>query len=69
VKPAAIDPRAIRAWPAALRGIAFAVPGTVIVGLGGEVLRVREDGTIGEVLPGGHPHGGAASDPCNTRAG
>lgn len=46
--PVQIDRRAARAWPA-LRGVAYAVPGTVIVGLGGEVLRVREDGGAEEV--------------------
>lgn len=65
--PVAIDPRARRAWPA-LAGIAYAVPGTVIQGLGGETLRVRADGGADELLPGGHPHGGAATDPCARRS-
>jgi hypothetical protein len=46
--PVAIDARAARAWPT-LHGIAYARPGTVIVGLAGEVLRVREDGGADEV--------------------
>lgn len=48
MSPVRIDPRAARAWPA-LRGIAFAVPGTVIQGLGGELLVIREDGGAEEV--------------------
>lgn len=61
-----VDPRARRAWPV-LAGLTAASPGTVLVG-SGEVVRVREDGTAEEILPGGHPRGGAASDPCNTRS-
>ncbi len=61
----AIDVRAARAWHA-LRGITHAVPGTVIVGLAGEVLRVREDGGADPVLPGGHPRAGVASEPLQT---
>ncbi len=64
--PVAIDSRAARAWPA-LRGVAYAVPGTVIQGVGGELLVVREDGGAEPVLPGGHPRAGSASDPLNTR--
>jgi hypothetical protein len=44
----ATDARALRAWPA-LRGIAYAVPGTIVQGLGGEILRVREDGGAEEI--------------------
>jgi hypothetical protein len=43
-----IHPLARAAWPA-LRGIAYAYPGTVIIGLGGVVLRVREDGGADEI--------------------
>lgn len=61
----AIDARAARAWPA-LRGLAFAVPGTVIVGLGGEVIVVREDGGAEEVnaVP---RRWSIAADPCPGR--
>lgn len=63
--PVAIDPRAARAW-SALRGIAYAVPGTVIVGLGGEVLVVRDDGGAEEIgtVP---PRKSVAADPCPGR--
>ncbi len=64
--PVAIDPRARREWPA-LHGLAYAVPGTVLIGEAGEVLRVRPDGGVDQVLPGGHPRAGAASEPCNAR--
>jgi len=68
VSPAvAIDARARRAWPAALAGLAYAAPGTVIVGPSGEVLRIREDGGADEVLAGGLPRAGAAAEPMNTR--
>lgn len=63
----ALDPRARRAWPGALRDLAYAPPGVVVVGLGGELLRVLEDGTVDQVLASGHPRGGIASDPCATR--
>ncbi|WP_242352406.1 hypothetical protein [Anaeromyxobacter sp. SG64] len=43
-----VDPRARAAWPA-LGGIAYAVPGTIIIGLGGEVLRIRDDGGADEI--------------------
>ncbi len=60
--PVAIDARAARAWPA-LRGIAFAAPGTIVQGLAGEVLRVREDGGAEEVnaVP---RRWSVAADPC-----
>ncbi len=61
-----IDPRAGRAFHV-LRGIAYARPGAVFVGADGEVVRILVDGRVEPVLPGGHPRGGAASDPCNTR--
>jgi hypothetical protein len=61
----AIDSRATAAWPA-LRGIAYAVPGTVIVGLTGETLRVREDGGAEEL--GAVPlRRSVAADPCPPR--
>ncbi len=44
----AIDPRARAAW-GALRDIAYASPGTVIVGLDGTTLRIRDDGGADEV--------------------
>lgn len=43
--------------------------GAVLVGPAGEVVRVLDDGTVAEVLPPGHPRGGAASDPFNVRGG
>lgn len=65
IAPVAIDRRAARAWPA-LHGLAFAVPGTVVVGLGGEILRVREDGGAEEV--GAVPlRKSVAADPCPPR--
>jgi hypothetical protein len=60
--PVAIDPRAQRAWPA-LAGLAFAQPGTIIVGLGGEVLRVREDGGVDE-LSAVPRRWSVSADPC-----
>ncbi len=62
-----VDARAARAWPV-LRDVRRVPAGSVIVGLVGEVLRVREDGGVDEILPGGHPRAGAASDPCNARS-
>lgn len=47
-RPVRIDPRAAAAWPA-LRGIAYALPGTCIVGPVGEHLLVRDDGGVEEV--------------------
>jgi hypothetical protein len=66
IAPVVIDARARRAWPV-LRGLAYAEPGTVLVGDCGEVLRVREDGGAEPVLPPGHPRPGIASDPTATR--
>lgn len=66
-RPIAIDARAARAWPA-LRGIAYAVPGTVIQGLGGEVLRVREDGSAEEITAVPR-RWSAAADPCARKGG
>lgn len=65
IAPVGIDPRARRAWPA-LRGIRCAFPGDIIVGLGGEVLRVREDGGAEEVnaVP---LRRSIAADPCPGR--
>lgn len=58
-----VDPRCARAWgwlpPAAPAG-------AVLVGPHGVTVKVNEDGTVDEVLPGGHPRAGAASDPSNT---
>jgi hypothetical protein len=67
VNPVAIDTRAVRAWPA-LRGIAYAVPGTIIQGLGGEVLRIREDGGA-EELSAVPLRRSVAADPCPGRRG
>jgi hypothetical protein len=64
--PVAIDSRARRAWPF-LRGIALAHPRTIVIGPDGTMVVLREDGTADQVLPGGHPRGGAAFDPCNAR--
>ncbi len=61
--PVAIDPRAARAWPA-LHVIAYAMPGTIIVGPTGETLRVREDGGADVWPPFGHRS--IASDPTAT---
>jgi hypothetical protein len=63
--PVAIDTRAARAWPA-LRGIAYAAPGTIIVGLAGEVLLIRQDGGAEEIsaLP---RRWSVAADPCPPR--
>jgi photosystem II stability/assembly factor-like uncharacterized protein len=66
-KVVALDPRARRAW-GALSDLAYAAPGVIVVGLGGEVLRVREDGGAEEVsaVP---RRWSAAADPCATRTG
>ena len=37
--------------------------GQVIVGPGGELVRVSQAGRLELVIPGGHPHPGVASDP------
>lgn len=60
-----IDARAARAWPA-LRGLAYVVPGTIIIGQAGEALRVREDGGAEEVnaVP---RRWSISADPCATR--
>lgn len=42
-------PARTRAAWGALRDVAFAVPGTVIVGLDGTTLRIREDGGADDV--------------------
>jgi hypothetical protein len=62
--PVPIDPRARRAYAFP---VAALPAGAIVIGLAGEVLRVRSDGGADEILPGGHPRSGAASDPCNTR--
>jgi hypothetical protein len=59
-----IDPRARRAYSVA---IAELPTGAVYVENGGEVLRVRDDGSLEQVLAGHLPRGGAASDPANAR--
>lgn len=61
-----IHPLARAAWPA-LRGVAYAQPGTVIVGFGGEVLRIREDGGAEEIsaVP---RRWSVAADPCAGRS-
>ena len=41
--------------------------GAVLVGPLGDVVRLNADGTTDLLLPGGHPHAGAASDPTNGR--
>lgn len=61
-----VDPRVRRAWPT-LRGLAVAPAGAVVIGLLGEVLRLREDGGADQVLPGGHPRQGIAADPVPGR--
>lgn len=62
----ALDPRVARAWPV-LRGVASLPAGAVVIGLLGEVLRVREDGGVDQVFQGGLPHGGAAAGPAPGR--
>jgi hypothetical protein len=62
-RPVALDPRARRAF--GLEGLALAQPGTVIVGLHGQQLRVREDGGIDLWPPFGHRS--IASDPTAER--
>lgn len=66
-RPVALDPRARRAF--GLEGLALAQPGTILVGLAGEQLRVREDGGIDPVLKAGHPRPGIAADPTAIRGG
>ncbi len=59
-----LHPLALKAWP----WLPAELPaGAVAVGPGGPVLRVRPDGGCDEVLPGGHPRPGPASDPCASR--
>lgn len=58
--PVALDRRAARAWPFLL-GIAYAEPGTVLVGPCGETLIVREDGGADPWPPFGYRS--IASDP------
>lgn len=49
-----------------LAGICLAVPGLVLLDeASGRRVRVRDDGSLEEIAAGGHPHGGAASDPAN----
>ena len=50
----AIDPRAAHAWPFLL-GIAYAQPGTIVVGLDGTTLRIREDGARTRCSPAATP--------------
>lgn len=59
-----VHPLARRAWP----WLPPRAPaGAVFIGPTGQVLRVAGDSTVGEVVQGSRPHGGAASDPCNAR--
>jgi hypothetical protein len=60
-----IHPGARTAWEA-LRGIAYAVPGVIVQGLGGEMLLIREDGGAVEVnaIP---RRWSASADPTSTR--
>jgi hypothetical protein len=61
-----IDSGARHAWPWLPR----AMPGhCILVGPTGEVVKLNPDGTVDELLPGGHPHGGIASDPNRRRDG
>lgn len=61
----AIDARAVLAWPF-LRGIAYAEPGTILVGPCGETLRLREDGGA-EELNAVPLRKSIAADPCPGR--
>jgi hypothetical protein len=63
--PVAIDARARRAY--GVPAVPFPV-GAIVVGLDGQMVRVREDGGLDAVLPGGLPRAGAASDPTNRRS-
>jgi hypothetical protein len=54
-----IDPAARQSWDV-LRAIAYALPGTVLVGADGQALRILDDGRVEPVLAGGHPRPGAA---------
>jgi hypothetical protein len=65
--PVAINIRARRAWPA-IAAITHALPGVLVIGDDGTTLRVRADGGVEEVLPGGHARPGIAGDPCATRS-
>lgn len=65
IAPVAIDARAARAWPA-LRGIAYAVPGTIIIGTTGETLRVLDDGSA-EELRAVPRRWSVSADPCAGR--
>lgn len=59
-----VDPRARRAY-----GVpAVPFPAGAVLVLDAQMVRVRADGGLDAVLAGGHPHAGAASDPCNTRS-
>ena len=63
---ASIDPRAAREWGWLPRR---PVPiGAVFVGPSGDVLKVNADGTVDLIVPPGHPHAGAASEPCHPRS-
>jgi hypothetical protein len=61
-----IHPLAVRAWPT-LAGLALP-PGAVVVGLGGEVLRLRPDGGADEVsaVP---RRWSVSADPCAVAEG
>jgi hypothetical protein len=60
----AIDSRAAAAY-----GITGGLPVAAVVILpGGAVVRVRADGGLDEIAPGGHPRGGIACDPTASRS-
>lgn len=60
-----VAPLSLKAWGWLPR---CAPVGAVIEGPTGERVRVNEGGIVSEILPGGHPHGGAASEPTNARS-
>ena len=60
-----LDPRARRCWP---HLPAKEPPGSIWQAASGELVRVTDDGCATEILPGGHPRSGAASDPAARRA-
>jgi hypothetical protein len=62
-----IDLHARRAYPF-MAGMVLCVPGVIIEDeASGLRVRIREDGSLEEIRPGGHPHAGAAYDPANVR--
>lgn len=59
-----VDPRARRAWP--FLPLRAPICSTWVSEVGVAV-RVAQDGSADAVAAPGHPRGGAAEHPCNTR--